>query len=270
MDATEARVASQSNNPISPHAQAVSQATRRDRRVFLGNLPVGVGLTEKQITEFLTSLMRDRGMLKEGDEPIVSLWVHPERKYAFAELDSVEHANGLLSFSSATLLSNTVRIKKPDYRHETGQMDAIHGVVPGTIAASLPGSIAAFSGSSVSHLGAVGASAATAPATSAPAASSGACALRCSNMASPEDFASAAERESLKEEVGDECARFGEVESIKIPTSDNAECHLYVRFATAFAARTALQALQGRKFDGREVQIAVCPIERFEELVDGA
>ena len=299
VDATAARVASQSHNQISPHAISVSQATRRDRRVFVGNLPCGVGLTEKQITEFLTSLMRDRGLVDVGDEPIVSLWVHPERKYAFAELDTIEHANAILTVSSATLLSHTIRIKRPDYRHESGLMVAVGAdAAAGHSIASVPGSIASVPGSAIGYLGAVGASVAAAalPAASAvaacaradsaaaasvsgsagvaapayDAACNGSCALRCSNMACPEDMASEHERAALKEEVGDECARFGEVESIKLPTSDNADCHLYVRFATPAGASAALEALQGRKFDGREVQVALCPIERFEALVDGA
>ena len=68
----------------------------------------------------------------------------------------------------------------------------------------------------------------------------------------------------------EECAKFGRVDEIKVPTSDNAACTIYVRFASAGAASAALLGLRGRKFDGRTVEVALCPLEVFAMLVDGA
>ena len=74
--------------------------------------------------------------------------------------------------------------------------------------------------------------------------------IGCSNMLTPEELADASERESLKEDVGEECAQHGEVVSMKVPTSANASCVIYVCFGTAAAASAACAALQGRKCFG--------------------
>ena len=94
--------------------------------------------------------------------------------------------------------------------------------------------------------------------------------LRCSNMLTPQELVDAEERATLKEDVSEECAQFGAIEDIKIPTSDNAPCNIYVRFAAPAAAAAALAALRGRKFDGREVEVALCAREAFDALIDGA
>ena len=48
------------------------------RELYVGNLPLNVGLSEKQIAEFIVSLLRQRGMIGlEEKEPIISVWVAP-------------------------------------------------------------------------------------------------------------------------------------------------------------------------------------------------
>jgi hypothetical protein len=96
------------------------------------------------------------------------------------------------------------------------------------------------------------------------------CVLRCSNMLTPAELADAEERTSLKEDVEQELVQYGIIHAMKIPTSDNQDCNVYVRFGSAAAATAALTALRGRKFDGREVEVGLCHVERFDALVDGA
>ena len=69
--------------------------------------------------------------------------------------------------------------------------------------------------------------------------------------------------------MGEECAQYGPVVEMKVPTSDNDQCNIYVKFETAAAASAALQGLSGRKFDGREVEVALCAEEVFGALGDG-
>ena len=95
------------------------------------------------------------------------------------------------------------------------------------------------------------------------------CVLSCSNMLTPAELLDAGEREGLKEDVGEECRQYGEVREMKVPVKGNAQCTLYVRFATAAAASRAVAALQGRKFDGRVVGVALFSEDAYEALVDG-
>lgn len=95
------------------------------------------------------------------------------------------------------------------------------------------------------------------------------CVISCSNMLTPDELADPTEREGLKEDVGEECAQFGEVAEMKVPATGNAQCNVYVRFATPDAASRAVAALQGRKFDGRVVSVALFSEDTFKALVDG-
>ena len=86
---------------------STAQATRKDRRLYVGNLPLNVGLTEKQLGEFVGSSLKQRGWVPaEETDPVLSVWLSPENTYGFVELRTVEYANvALVSPSSSPCLS---------------------------------------------------------------------------------------------------------------------------------------------------------------------
>ena len=86
----------------------------------------------------------------------------------------------------------------------------------------------------------------------------------------PEELALAEERAALKEDVNDECGQFGDIVEMRVPVSANASCDIYVRFAMPDAAQKAMAALQGRKFDGRTVDVSMCSMSTWDSVVDGA
>ena len=246
---------------------ALDHAPRRDRRLHVGNLPIDSGLSEKQIGEFLTSGMANRGyMSHEAPSPILSVSAPPNGNYAFVEFHSVEAASQALSLNGIMLLNHSLRISRPD----------THGPPLGGVAVA---SHAAAGGatSSGSHLGARAVAApppglaaksraAFISATASPLTSR---VLSFSNMLTPVELADAEEREALKEDLADECGIFGKILAMKVPTTDNATCNIFVAFATEEAAGRACVTLSGRKFDGRVVTVSHCPEARFRLFVDG-
>ena len=78
------------------------------------------------------------------------------------------------------------------------------------------------------------------------------------------------ERTAIKEDVAEECSKFGRVEAIKVPVSDNVSCKVFVRFDTIEAARAAMAALDGRMFDGRQISVGSLSLADFDALADGA
>ena len=74
---------------------AIGQATRKDRRLYVGNLPLGAGLTEKQVSEFISTSMKQRGMSMNEPDLVLSVWLSPEGTYAFVEFHTVESANNV-------------------------------------------------------------------------------------------------------------------------------------------------------------------------------
>ena len=83
---------------VSAQSGPLGQATRKDRRLYVGNLPIGSGLSEKQLSEFISSSMKQRQMIEQhAPDPVLSVWMSPEGTYAFVEFHTVEFANKVLT-----------------------------------------------------------------------------------------------------------------------------------------------------------------------------
>jgi len=102
-------------NLLARQAAPLIQATRKDRRLYVGNLPQSMGLTEKQISEFLSAAMRQRGMISvEAEDPILSVWMAPDGQYCFVEFHTIEIAAQALGLSGTVLLNQALRISRPN------------------------------------------------------------------------------------------------------------------------------------------------------------
>lgn len=280
-------------------ATGAAAATRKDRRLYVGNLPLNVGLSEKQIAEFIVSLLRQRGMIGlEEKEPIISVWVAPEGTYCFVEFSTVQLACEALSLTGTMLLNQTLRVSRPNNwapsadtyapMHAAAAAATPAGAIePALAAAQAAAALAAagsLSGNVYNTFGSVvppqtpalgqapvpvpmpAATLAAMPAA-VPLASS--TVIRCSNMLTPEELANATEREEVKEDVVEECKIFGAVRSIKVPVSHNPSCGIFVQFEQPSSAAATVAALRGRKFDGRVVGVDLISETEFEAIADG-
>ncbi|KAK2009595.1 hypothetical protein LZ32DRAFT_608244 [Colletotrichum eremochloae] len=94
--------------------------------------------------------------------------------------------------------------------------------------------------------------------------------LQLLNMVTPEELMDNDDYEEIKEDVQEECAKFGTVLDIKIPRPVGGSRQsagvgkIFVKFETKEAAKKALQALAGRKFADRTVVTTYFPEENFE------
>eukprot|EP00327_Prymnesium_parvum_P001873 CAMPEP_0182847202 /NCGR_PEP_ID=MMETSP0006_2-20121128/28323_1 /TAXON_ID=97485 /ORGANISM="Prymnesium parvum, Strain Texoma1" /LENGTH=197 /DNA_ID=CAMNT_0024977501 /DNA_START=12 /DNA_END=606 /DNA_ORIENTATION=- len=192
----------------------------------------------------------------DAADPVLSVWMSPEGTYAFVEFHSVDYANLALGLNGIMLLTTTLRVSRPNnYQPSVG---AATTGLEGLVGNLNPQAI----------LGALGACTGAIPAASAPAPLSSTV-LRCSNMLTREELEDTEEREALKEDVTEECNKYGTVEAIKIPVKGNELCNLYVKWSTLSGAEAALKALAGRKFDGRVVGVSSVPEAQFDALIDG-
>jgi len=57
-------------------AAANPQLTRQARRLYCGNLPVGMGLTESILAEFFNATVRSLGV--QTPNPVLSTWMSSE------------------------------------------------------------------------------------------------------------------------------------------------------------------------------------------------
>jgi len=94
--------------------------------------------------------------------------------------------------------------------------------------------------------------------------------LQLLNMVTPEELMDNDDYEEIKEDVQEECAKFGTVLDIKIPRPVGGSRQsagvgkIFVKFETKEAANKALKALAGRKFADRTVVTTYFPEENFE------
>ncbi|KAL0939202.1 U2 snrRNP auxilliary factor [Colletotrichum truncatum] len=94
--------------------------------------------------------------------------------------------------------------------------------------------------------------------------------LQLLNMVTPEELMDNDDYEEIKEDVEEECNKFGTVLDVKIPRPVGGSRQsagvgkIFVKFETKEAAKKALQALAGRKFADRTVVTTYFPEENFE------
>ena len=88
-------------------------ATRKERRLYVGNLPQTVDGEPLRI--FLNEALRACGAIPAGvDEVVVSSWVSPDKKFAFVELSTVEASTTALGLSGITCMGCQLKICHPN------------------------------------------------------------------------------------------------------------------------------------------------------------
>lgn len=115
----------------------VHNATRRNRRLYIANIPVTAGIGEEQLGQYIFAAMRERGLVPlDAPNPVVHVWFAREKggTYGFVELSTLEETDKALSLDGMVLMGNTLQIKRPsDY-----QAPILPGLMPGQMPALPP------------------------------------------------------------------------------------------------------------------------------------
>lgn len=94
--------------------------------------------------------------------------------------------------------------------------------------------------------------------------------LQLLNMVTPEELIDNQEYEEICEDIKEECEKYGQVLEMKVPRPSGGSRQstgvgkIFVKYDNADSARTALQALAGRKFADRTVVTTYFSEENFE------
>lgn len=93
-----------------------AQVTRPARKLYVGNLPTDMGLTEKMLIQFFTACLKGLGILTEL--PIMSAWINGDQTFAFIEFRSVQDSTLALTLCDGlTLGGRQLRFGRPvDYK----------------------------------------------------------------------------------------------------------------------------------------------------------
>lgn len=92
------------------------QATRQARRLYIGNMPTGLGLTEAMLQEFFNTTVISMGVLTP--QPVMSVWISAEGNFCFVEFRAIKDATACLALlQGLTLGGRALKIGRPsDYK----------------------------------------------------------------------------------------------------------------------------------------------------------
>lgn len=101
---------------LSPQTSA--QTSRHARRLYVGNLPADT--TDAQIGDFFNrALKASKGVESEGD-PVISVYINLEKRFAFIETRTVREAAAGLSLDGVRFRDMFLRLRRPnDYNAAT-------------------------------------------------------------------------------------------------------------------------------------------------------
>merc|ERR1712224_892850 len=90
----------------------VSQKTRHARRSYIGNLPDGC--TDNEIRDFFTGALTAIGGVTMPGEPVLSIYINRDKKFAFIEFRSVEECSNCMAFEGILWRGSQLRIRRPN------------------------------------------------------------------------------------------------------------------------------------------------------------
>jgi hypothetical protein len=125
--ASVAKIAESSSALVDVYSQAahaaaalklasLMQATKKARRVHVGNLPANVGLTTGMLKEFVDAAMIQLLLVVKVGEPVIDTFLSSDGKFGFVEMRTVAEATNALHMSGITFFGRVIRVGRPaDY-----------------------------------------------------------------------------------------------------------------------------------------------------------
>merc|ERR1719453_2397464 len=115
---TAARLSAVLHTAIAPPVQNMSALTRRARRLHVGNLPVGVGLTAEMLKQFFNAAMVSASLhdTSMAGDPVMDAMLGSEGKFGFVEFRTIAEATSCMALNNIELGGKQLRVERPrDY-----------------------------------------------------------------------------------------------------------------------------------------------------------
>lgn len=239
-------------------SQETLNASRKARRLYLGNLPTGMGLTDVQVTEFFNMACTESGIAIMPGLPVTDSWIAPEGKYGFVEFLSIDECTAGIALNGISLQGRQLVVKRPnDYEPAPDHIPTNIALVQNQANSTSVGMSFAGLQSGMAGMGVLGGlGAAPAPAVEQPPTT----VLVLANMVTIDELRSEEEYQDILLDTKEECEKFGTVVTIKIPrpSEDGSAVpgvgKIFVLFDSSVSSMRAKEALHGRLFDTRTVE----------------
>lgn len=275
-----------------PMQSANPQLTKTARRLYVGNLPVGMGLNEKILQEFFQNAVANLGLATPN--PVLSVWMSSEGTFCFVELRSVKDCTlALGSLQGLVLGGRQLRIGRPaDYKPPPPNLeDYIVGPPPGVnpfqqtvqqptgfldplISSMGLGDMASGVLAAVQNFQAAQLHAKLKPLPSK--------VICLKNMVTPQELVDDEEYLDIELDVKEECVKFGPIHSMEMPrpkkkigpdgkvaVDESVKVPgvglLFIKFVESAAAGRAVDDLDGRMFNDNRVEATYFPEDKYDK-----
>jgi splicing factor U2AF subunit len=265
------------------------------REIYISNLQSGqIGATA--LCELMNDVMKKivpQACHAVGNlPPVLSIVMDTQQKFAFMTMRSEELATAALGLDQMYVLGRPLKISRPagyfddpDAKRKVldteyvlpapGKLDemyaALEAKATGTMTTSAVAAQKEEDLPSSPPLPTLSVRASSEDA--APSASSASTEYLClENMVNIRDLLSGRERKELRYDIEDECARFGRVIRVVVPTPSDEEVEnramskAYVYFERATSAEGAFALMHGRAFGGRRVEARYISAKEFSAV----
>eukprot|EP00916_Digyalum_oweni_P020984 GHVL01034926.1.p1 GENE.GHVL01034926.1~~GHVL01034926.1.p1 ORF type:complete len:243 (-),score=41.82 GHVL01034926.1:41-769(-) len=90
-------------------------STRKARRLYIGNIPIQMGVTETSFQNFIYQAMKERGFCVDPDKnPVVCAWFAKEKNYGFVEFATVEETERAMLLDGTPCRGIPLKISRPN------------------------------------------------------------------------------------------------------------------------------------------------------------
>jgi len=216
------------------------QANRKQRELYIGNLPVGM-VSAQQLKElFRAPLLTMPNMDESQGQVVNNVDLSTDGKFAFVEFrDEPICTLALTLFDKMEVCGRALNVGRP-----RGYVDPA-----APLATSMLGSMMGGAMPSIGQQPMPIAAPPPPPAGGAPSTC-----IKLEGMLKHEDLEVDGEYEEIKDDIKQECDTFGTVLDLKLPRSGAAATFCFVKFDQVSAAGKARDALDKRQFDGNTVR----------------
>eukprot|EP00928_Gymnodinium_smaydae_P081492 TRINITY_DN64_c0_g1_i3.p2 TRINITY_DN64_c0_g1~~TRINITY_DN64_c0_g1_i3.p2 ORF type:complete len:323 (-),score=87.70 TRINITY_DN64_c0_g1_i3:105-1073(-) len=231
-------------NPNDPNV------SRKLRRLYLGNLPYHLGVTEDSFSKQLYDTMKERGFCNDPNQnPVLHVWFARDKgaNYGFCEIASIEETERAIQLDGMLVLGVPVSIKRPsDAVSPSGMVGGIGSQpqVGGMLA--LPG-MQVQATSTVIHIEQI---------------------LKVDAGTTKEDY------DDVLEDMNEGCGAHGKLNAVFIIRPEHVQKQpqvrtgdVYLRCNSVDDATKIMRAMGHRKYDGRQIQMKSCDEATYQTVI---
>jgi len=226
-------------------------ASRKMRRLYLGNLPYHLGVTEDSFSKQLYETMKERGMCNDPNQnPVLHVWFARDKgaNYGFCEIASIEETDRALQLDGLMVLGVPVSIKRPS--DGVGPMGMVGNVMGGQMPV---GGMLALPAMQVQATTSI---------------------IRIEEILKVDANTSREDYDDVLEDMNEGCGAHGKVKKVNIVRPEQAKQNsslnpgdVFLQCQSVDDATKIMRAMGHRKYDGRQIQMKSFDEADFDKQV---